>query len=289
MPQLKKVICERMKKYRVLAVDVDGTLVNSNDEITPAVREAIYRAHDMGMRIVVATGRRYRRARHAIESFEGLPISLVTASGALVKNPTTHETLLEMPLSAEDVRVVIEIVRENGFHPLVNCDTFHLGLDFYHPGPNNPNEQIQEYLRANGDFGAVRDDFFLAPPAGVYAGLTMGTFEEMVALDRILCRALPDSLGTHVIRSPHYVGYICEFASAAATKWSAIQHLVREWEIEEDAVCCVGDDINDISMLTGAGLGVAMGNAVDSVKTCADLIAPTHDEDGVAWVIGQIL
>ncbi len=276
-------------RYRVLAVDVDGTLFNSNDEVTPAVREAIRAAHDVGMRIIVATGRRYRRALEAVEPFEGLPISLVTASGALVKNPVSHDTLLELRLSDAEVGMIIQILRDHGFHPIVNCDTYARGIDFFHPDPHGPNEQMREFLLKNAPYGEVREDFYASPPGGVHAGLTMGTFDEMAVVDRALKEALPESLATHVIRSPHYVGFICEFASCGATKWSAIQHLVREWGIGEEEVCCVGDDINDISMLTGAGLGVAMGNAVDSVKTCADLVAPTHDEDGLAWVISRIL
>ena len=78
--------------YRLLAIDIDGTLVNSRDELTPATRAAIARATAAGIHVVLATGRRYRRALGLVESL-GLSVPLVTASGALVKDPTTHETL----------------------------------------------------------------------------------------------------------------------------------------------------------------------------------------------------
>jgi hydroxymethylpyrimidine pyrophosphatase-like HAD family hydrolase len=73
------------------------------------------------------------------------------------------------------------------------------------------------------------------------------------------------------------------------TKWSAIQRLAKSWGIEDSEICAVGDDVNDLQMIRAAGLGVAMGNAQPAVKAVADRIAPTHDEDGLAEVVGWLL
>ena len=81
-----------MLPYRLLAIDIDGTLVNSRDELTPATRAALRRAGEAGIHVVLATGRRYSQTLHLVEPLE-IDVPLVTASGALVKDPLDHRTL----------------------------------------------------------------------------------------------------------------------------------------------------------------------------------------------------
>ncbi len=81
-----------MSRYRLLALDIDGTLVNSRDELTPATSAAIARACDAGIRVVLATGRRYSKTLHLVEPLK-LDVPLITASGALIKDPLDHRTL----------------------------------------------------------------------------------------------------------------------------------------------------------------------------------------------------
>ncbi|MGH7140559.1 MAG: HAD family hydrolase, partial [Pirellulales bacterium] len=127
------------------------------------------------------------------------------------------------------------------------------------------------------------------PPEGVFAGFSTGTREEMLDLHQELQRKLPGLLYTHVLRSPRYIGHMCEIAPFGVTKWSGIQHVAAEWGISPDEMCAVGDDVNDIPMIEAAGIGIAMGNAQPEVKAAADFIAPTHDEDGLAAAVDFLL
>ena len=68
-----------------------------------------------------------------------------------------------------------------------------------------------------------------------------------------------------------------------------MRHLAHQWGIPDEAICAVGDDVNDIPMIRGAGLGVAMGNALEEVKAAADRIAPCHDSDGLVEVVNWLL
>jgi 5-amino-6-(5-phospho-D-ribitylamino)uracil phosphatase len=68
-----------------------------------------------------------------------------------------------------------------------------------------------------------------------------------------------------------------------------VQHLARDWGIADEEICAVGDDVNDIPMVRGAGLGVAMGNAVEELKAAADRVAPCHDSDGLVEVVRWLL
>ena len=274
--------------YRLLAVDVDGTLVNSRDELSPATREALLRAANAGIQVVLATGRRYRRTLHLVEPL-GIDVPLVTGSGALVKDPRDHRTLYAARFDPEVLRLTLEIIHQQGYQPLVCADTFADGYDFYFTGAAGANPQLAEYLLKNSVDGRIRADLVSDPPPGVFSGFTMGTECQMLELAGELEKGLPGELYIHVLRSPKYEGFMCEFSPMGSTKWSAVHLLAAGWGIADTAICAVGDDVNDIPMIRAAGLGVAMGNARPEVKAAADRIAPTHDNDGLVEVVNWLL
>lgn len=275
-------------RYRLLALDIDGTVVNSRDEVTPATRAAVRRACDAGVRVVLATGRRYRRALPVVEQL-GLDLPLVTASGALIKHPLDHGTIYRAHLPRRTLRRLLTIIRDGGYEAILYADTFADGFDFYCRTSQDHRTELAEFLELNAGCEKVWPNLIDDPPEGVFGGFAMGTREEMLALDAVLQRQLPGELYTHVLRSPRYTGFMCEIAPAGATKWSGILRLAAEWGIAPAAICAVGDDVNDIPMISGAGLGIAMGNALDEVKAAADRVAPGHDEDGLVEVISWVL
>jgi hypothetical protein len=275
-------------RYRLLAIDIDGTLVNSRDEISPATREALGRARAAGIHVVLATGRRYSKALPLVESL-GIRVPLVTASGALVKDPCDHRTLFCAQFDRAVLCQALRIIAGCGFDPVVCADTFLEGFDFYMARPEARGPALAEYFSANRGDGRVWPGLLTCPPAGVFIGFSMGSREEMLALAELLDRRLPNRLRLHVLRSPKYSGFLCEWTPAGVTKWSAVRRLAQGWGIDDGQICAVGDDVNDIPMIQAAGLGVAMGNATAEVKAAADRLAPTLQEDGLATVVDWLL
>ena len=100
---------------------------------------------------------------------------------------------------------------------------------------------------------------------------------------------LPDRVRTFVQRSPRYLGTMCEVLRHDASKWAAILHLADLWGVRPEEICAVGDDMNDVPMIRGAGLGVAMGHAPAAVLDAADLVTGDHDNDGVALLVDRLL
>ena len=271
-------------QYRLLAIDVDGTLVNSNDELSSDTCEALRRAGEAGIRIVLATGRRYGHTLHLVEPL-GIKVPLVTAGGALVKDPADHRTLYRAEFDQHALCRMMEIIDRRGYDFVVNADTYTDGFDFYQRSAEARHTYMSEYFALNPGRGRVRPDLIDNPPSGIFAGFAMGSREEMVDIEQRLHGSLPGWLSTHVLRSPRYHGFMCELAPASVTKWSAIRRLAAAWGIDEHAICAVGDDVNDIAMIRAAGLGVAMGNALPEVKAAADRVADTHDNDGLVQVV----
>ncbi len=274
--------------YRVLAVDIDGTLVSREEELTAATRDALVRAGEAGIHVILATGRRYSRTLHLVEPL-GIEVPLITASGALVKCPRTHKTYSCSVFPDDVIRRIVRVLDAEGYDPILCADTYDQGFDFYMAREKVDGLELAEYLRLNPGSGCLCPDLVENPPQGVFNGFAMGTRERMHELDEMLHSQLGGNLSSHVLRSPRYSGFMCEFAPRGVTKWSAIRQLAAGWKVPDEAICAVGDDVNDIPMIRGAGLGIAMGNAVPEVKAAADRIAPCQGEDGLVQVVDWLL
>ena len=274
--------------FRLLAIDIDGTLVNSHDELTPATRAALTRVGEAGVRVVLATGRRYSHALPLVEPL-GIDVPLVTASGALVKDPLGHRTLYQAQFEPQVLHDAMAIVDRLGFDPVLCADTFDEGFDYYYGCQEARTPELASYLDRNLARSRLWPQMVHEPPPGVFGGFAVGTLEQMTALDATLHREMPGKLHTHVLHPPKYDGFFTEISPAGVTKWSAIQRLAQDWGIADAEICAVGDDVNDIPMIRAAGLGVAMGNALPSVKAAADRVAPGHDEDGLVQVVEWVL
>jgi 5-amino-6-(5-phospho-D-ribitylamino)uracil phosphatase len=277
-----------MSNYRLLALDIDGTLVNSDHELTEPTRQAVLRAKQAGLEVVLATGRRYSRTLPLVKPL-GLHVPVITASGALVKDPLDHRTLFMAQFGPGVLKQVVAILGQGGYDPVLYADTFADGFDFYLPRLDVSGDELIEFLSLNTECGRVWPRMMAEPPPGIFAGFAMGPREQMVALTGELQQALGPHLSVHVLRSPRYRGFMCEIAPTGITKWHSIERLAEQWGIAHEEICAVGDDVNDIPMIRGAGLGVAMGNALDEVKAAADRIAPCNNSDGlvdvVAWLV----
>src|SRR5271169_1582056 len=115
--------------YRLLAIDVDGTLLNSSDDLTPATRAALRRTIAAGIHVVLATGRRYSHTLHLVEPL-GISAALITASGALVKDPADHRTLHKTEFDAPVLTQLLATLDGAGYDALLNADTYADGFDF---------------------------------------------------------------------------------------------------------------------------------------------------------------
>jgi hypothetical protein len=277
-----------MSRYKLLAMDIDGTLVDSRAEFRPAAREALRRAVDAGLRVVLCTGRRYRTAV-PIAQEAGIALPIICHSGALVKNTATHATVYAQPLAGETLELLMASLADFGLTPLAFTDTYEHGTDFYVERDATLTRYHEDYLVKNAGWyaavGSLRRDL----PAPVIQVCTFGELNELRERQAQLRQRLGGLTTCHLLHSAKYLGNFLEFQSGSASKWAALCSLLDSYGIAPDEVVAIGDDENDISMLRAAGLGVAMGNAAPAVKSAAHVVAPSNDDDGVARVIDKLL
>jgi Cof subfamily protein (haloacid dehalogenase superfamily) len=273
--------------YRLLALDLDGTLLDPYGALTDAAREAVAAAQRAGLEVVACTGRRFRTALPLIRELR-LGGRAVVNNGAVVKEIDSGRTVASAYLAAELYPEALALMGEQG-SPLVYVDTYEENTDILverdavtHPFPAESLGDPGPHARAVESLGAnTRDDVIMLSRMA----------DE--ALLRPLRERIHASFGaqveTHLILNKNYQGHILELFSPASGKWSALAKLAGEAGIAPKEIAAVGDDANDAGMLRHAGLGIAMGNAVAEAKEAADMVVRSNAEGGVVEAIETVL
>lgn len=274
-------------KYGLLALDLDGTTLDPRGDLTRAVHDAVARARRAGMRVVLSTGRRYRTAlplAHALE----IEDPMVVNNGVLVKTVATGETIHEAFLPTEIYAEVLAAMGTLG-PPLVYIDAYHEGTDMITEEASRAHPYQQEYLADNTEFCRFVDDLGKARPAEVIMMSVMADEASLGPLRERASERFGDRVYTHSIANKNYRGHILEFLSPAAGKWTALCKLAASLGFAPEEIAAVGDDVNDAGMIRGAGLGIAMGNAIDAVKEVADRVVGTNAAGGAVEAIDLVL
>ena len=261
------------------AFDLDGTVLRRDLTITPATVGALDALRGRGVRLVVATGRRFEGAyEHAQRLGFGDGDPVICYGGSMVRR-MNGETLLHRTLSRDVSIEVLEWAAEKGLHARVFTD----GKVVASP---ETTAAMRHLSREQPDVELVES------PAG---WLRNGGEEptKLVLVDHPdeITRWLEDAREAfcgrlYVTRSlPHYV----EVGGLRGTKSEALKFLCERWGIDPGRTLAFGDADNDIDMLRFAGLGVAVGGMTDEVRAAADAVAPPVGEDGVASFIRGLL
>ncbi len=333
------------RRYDILAVDLDGTLLDPRGKVTERTASAVRRARERGLEVVICTGRSLVESRHAIEAIEARTIPrgwhsapVVVAGGAMIADAMTGRTLRRWPMDLGLVTRVIGRFAEARVATMVLKDPFEAGFDYLivDTGPLDPvnlwwfekmgvtRRHVASIAEDGHPEHTVRVGFAAATTAMYGVGreimaefaheTTMHHFAAVSgkAMDRRARDAarpahgegIPgagdlgfvqnkpsedvDAIGSDIEAKDDSI-HILEVFDKRVSKWAAIEWLAGERGVRSDRVAAIGDEINDLAMVKGAGLGIAMGNAVGSVREAAEAVAPSNAEDGVAFAIDRIL
>ncbi len=275
-------------RFRILALDIDGTVLDSRGDLRPRTIEAVSRALAAGITPVLCTGRRYRRAVPVARRL-GIDSPLVCNSGALVKETAGHRTLWRADLPREVLDEVFALF-EGRDELAVSFTDRSLGeLDFLVARSPAGRPLFDDYVGQNRDHAEVDPDWTSRSDLVHYHLCAIGERPAMEAFELEILGRIPGQVQTFVQKSPRYAGTMCEVLRHDASKWTALLHLAELWGVAPSEICAVGDDMNDLPMLRGAGLGVAMGHAHPLILEAADQVTGSDDEDGVAMLIDNLL
>ena len=269
-------------EYRLMAVDMDGTLLNSKKEISPRTVEAIRKALDEGYEVVLSTGRSLSEVEQYLKLFPQMRYAIL-CSGAVVKDLRTGENLKMAAVEAEIARSVVEASRGMEVNIL-----YFIGNGIYEA--QSVRDKLEYY-----NCGMYRELHetcanWVEDPYAVM----LERPEELVKLNFYLhdeeeYRILGERLDEMGVSHPSGSILNYEISAVGVSKAEGLQVLCDHLGISiRQAIAC-GDEENDFNMIQAAGLGVAMGNAIDAIKEIADVVVADCDHDGVAEAIETYL
>lgn len=261
--------------YKMIAIDVDDTLLNDEMQISEATKAALAAARDQGVLVTLATGRMFASAQKIAKQL-GLNVPIITYQGSLVKNLFDEKVLYERSVPAEAAKFLYDYAVNNQLH-----------LQVYHEDKlyvKEDNQKIKDYAAMSNIPYYVVEDFaaFLLKPLTKMLYIDDPAKLDSLALD------LQKQIGSilHITKSK---ANFLEFVHPEGTKGHAVKSLAAQYGYDISEVIAIGDSWNDHEMLEAAGLGVAMGNAVEPLKKIANYITLSNNEDGVKHVIDKFV
>lgn len=274
-------------KYRLIGIDVDGTLLGPDHALAADVARAVRRARQAGLLVVLATGRTYAET---IDIWRQLALSppfepMVAVGGALVCEPDTGRSLYQKTIALDLAERFAEAVGRAGYAAMATVDPWRYGWDCL--------------LCETGDVHAARRDWLDKTGARVRSVRHFRQAVDMPAPLRINVVVDPDradtlaaelvgqfdgQLNVHAIRAPNYDVTIVEAFAAGADKFTALCYASQAYRIAPGRIAAVGDDVNDLAMIRGAGMGIAMPRSSDEVRSAAGQVA----RDGLAALLDRL-
>lgn len=269
---------------RLIAFDLDGTLLRSDKSISPRTMHALHAAQERGVLLVPATGRLYRSLPEALLD-DQLSRYFILVNGAQVYDAQEDKTLLTEELPPELALPMLQFLKTRNVVRGVYIDGLgHMSLSDY--------EEIDD-VAATPATSALMRRSYQADENLEELTQNAASIQKIIAFFRnpsekqpVLREIAADFPGYAVSSS---LGNNIEINAKYATKGNALRFLCRQLGIYPAQCMAFGDGTNDYSMLRAAGLGVAMGNASEEVQSCADEVTQTNDEDGVAQMIERVL
>lgn len=265
--------------YKIIALDLDGTLTNSEKKITEKTREAIFRIQEKGIRVVLASGRPTAgivslAEELCLEQYGGY---IVSYNGARIIDCSTKELLCNENLPGWIIKEVYE--------EAVSQDA---GIMSYEGELVISGNGLDKYIELEAGINGLPikevEDFPNYIKFPVNKCILTGADEHMARVERNCAKRFGTVLT--IYRSEPF---FLEIMPKGIDKAQALKRLLQMLGFSKNELICCGDGFNDISMIQYAGLGAAMANAQDKVKEAADFITKSNDEDGVAFVIEKFM
>ncbi|MBP2627373.1 MAG: Cof-like hydrolase [Firmicutes bacterium] len=272
--------------YKLICIDVDGTLLNSKHRITKRTKEIILQAHQLGVHIVISTGRMYTDAEY-YSNLVGVKSPVIASNGAFIKEKDNDKVIYKDVLGEKFSLELLEIFRKHQIKPyFCTPHKFYYGnimFKFFYLATkilgSRSNKLDVEYVFSWDRWQKIlqKEKNNIVKSEIIYRDAAL-IYELRNELKKLTHLEIVDS-------SKHNI----EITRKGVSKGKAVAMLASLYDIKREEIITIGDSENDVSMIEYAGLGIAMGNAADSVKQRADYITDSNDNEGVANAINKFI
>jgi Cof subfamily protein (haloacid dehalogenase superfamily) len=264
--------------YKLVAIDMDGTLLNDEKQISPENYEAIQKARENGVKVVLASGRPLVGFKRYLEELNLVSEEdyVVAFNGAIVQSSGGNKIISKTALDLEDYEELYELSKELkvNIHALTE-DTVISPKD-------------SKYTRLESEINLIHSEIIAVEDVPKDTNILKVMFiDDPKIIDEVI-EKIPETVSSKytIVRSEPF---FLEFLHKSVNKGAGVEALAQNLNIKQEEVICIGDAGNDIHMVKYAGLGVAMGNAFPELKRVANFITKTNDQNGVAHVINKFI
>lgn len=273
--------------YKLVVIDMDRTLLDDNKSIPEYNIKVLRILHQMGIKIIIATGRRYFFAKPALETLQ-IPLVVLANNGNSVWIMNQDIKISAKYLSVEVFHEILKEGHKRGLYPVLHVDHYEKGCDliteyqYTHPAYNS-------YVTPGSSRHKVVENLFEITEPNVMVMCYAAPTDILKNFQDYIRQNFHDSTQSHITYSLTRVGAMLEISHISGTKWQTALEYANSVGIERSEIIAIGDDSNDLNMIENAGLGVAMKNAMPHVKEAAKIITG-HDNNnaGVAHVLAGI-
>lgn len=289
--------------YKIVAIDLDGTLLNSFGEITPNTKEVLKKAIEKGVQVVLASGRPVSAIENIANEI-GAEEYLISGNGALVYDIKEKKIVYDKFLSKDQVLEIVDICEENSIYCNVYTEqeviakSLNYNVLFYHkenakkPEGKRTNINIVSNLRKYIEELSADSKFLKVtvcdPNRLIFNGIIrkLRNIETIDVLDvsHMSRKTIKD--GTDDVQIEYFY---TEITNKNVNKWSAIEYLLEKENIKPEEVMAIGDNVNDKEMIQNAGLGVVMGNSSPQMKEMADIVVSDNNSDGIVEAVEKFI
>ena len=286
--------------YKLVAIDLDGTMLNQYGIITEKTKKAISKAQEKGVEVMIASGRAITSVKRFSKEINSNKY-FISGNGAITYDIKNNKILFEYILSKTKALKIIKICEENSIYYNVYTENGIIAknlsyntLYYYKDNLTKPDENRTHINIVENVY-----DYFEQREEKI---LKIMICDEHKTVFNSIVRKLKELSEIEVLEVSHMSRKIIkqgtdeialeyfytEVSAKDVDKWNALEEIIGLMNISKEEVVTIGDNANDLKMITNAGLGVAMGESAPYVKQSADIIAPTNDEDGVAIILNKI-
>jgi len=266
---------------RLVASDVDGTLLDPAGELTASTRVTLMRLHEAGVIFSLATSRRWTAVLPIVQQL-GFALPLILCDGALIREYPSGEVLRLDPLESANAQLASEVLAAHELQPIAqyyDAAGEHLRVAESSPHP----EWTKDYFRRFSDQIQMVDLDHVSD--GAIGPMRIVAFGPVSALRRAAVALAGLHVGRQLLLTGSYGMAELTVFGRTVSKGGAMLHLAKRFGVPLDQTMAIGDGLNDISMLRAASLGVAMGKASRRVRVAADAITASNEEDGFAQAL----
>ncbi|MDG2960291.1 pyridoxal phosphatase [Bisgaard Taxon 10/6] len=269
--------------YQVIAFDLDGTLLNGQGEILESSRKAIQQAREKGLKIVLVTGRHHTAVKPYYHQM-ALDTPIICCNGTYIYYPQTDEVKSANPLSMEQCHKVIAIADKYQTHLLMysrdamNYTRLNPHMEKFQQWVMSCPEAVRPNVRKIDNFNALIDN----PAENIWKFVISSP-------DRRAMESAVEELPVSEFSCEWSWIDRVDVANNGNSKGGRLLELLKQWNVDLQNVIAFGDNHNDTSMLKSVGLGVAMGNADDAVKSQAKRVIGSNNDDSIAQFIRTII